>query len=367
MNVCHTQNSASSAPLRGSPEKISLAETQRTLRADGKRIFFCRSGGGFPGIDIHAGIWLALEDAGIVATDCLGTSAGAVVGAFDADRYTASRCAQIVRALRDEDVREERRWWKVRAPWIDSFLGFGKITRVLSELLPWNFNVLQKPLTALATNDATGEGVELRTGELIPAIEASMAISGVFPRVEVIPFDDGHAEAGVVCSDGGTTANLPLPGCVGPEDEVWLLIARRPLAYAGGDNMLTRLLWNLDLLAEAQVRETVEQAVCVWGSKVKIIRPEVSVHNGALHFDHSLIQEAHAGAAKQIAAAQRDAATAQAERRMEMLETPVRGIRLERSSRAGTPGCTKTPASGCGTQVSGFKSQVSGKGVPNAV
>lgn len=32
---------------------------------------YVRSGGGLPGLDIHAGIWLALESAGIRATHCI--------------------------------------------------------------------------------------------------------------------------------------------------------------------------------------------------------------------------------------------------------------------------------------------------------
>lgn len=245
-----------------------------------KRILFSRSGGGMPGLDIHAGIWLALEEDGVGATDCVGTSAGAIVSAFDAAGYSAVECTNLLAALRDEDVRRERLAWKLRLPWIDHFLEHAPIAAFLRAHLPKEFAALTKPLTCRATDEETAESVGLASGDLTPALLASMSISGVWPAVHL---------QGRVLSDGGTTANVPLPADLAAFDEVWLLVTRRQLDYRRrNDSILSRLIWNLDLQAEHEVISTVREARRRH-PRVRLIRPSVCVTRGLLRFDHRLI------------------------------------------------------------------------------
>ena len=71
---------------------------------------------------------------------------------------------------------------------------------VRGQLQPASFLDLADDLTVFATRNADGRATPIFRGELVPALLASMAISGVFPAVTI----DGQE-----FSDGGTTNNLP--------------------------------------------------------------------------------------------------------------------------------------------------------------
>ena len=240
---------------------------------------FCWSGGGLPGLDIHAGIWMALDELGIRSTANAGTSAGAIMAALNSTGIDGAVAGAIVTGLKDSDVRSERFAWKVRIPWISYFLENKPVRDLLAWHLPSTFEKLAKPLQVFATHDQTGESMAFFGGELIGCVLASMAISGVFPSVGG-------------CSDGGTTADLPLPEQWENYDRVYLLVAKRPLEYGGSDSMLSRLMYNADLFMENQVRRTIAEARAK-RPDVVVIRPPVRTVTGGLHFDHALVGEAH--------------------------------------------------------------------------
>lgn len=256
---------------------MTASPDTRNLKPD-HSVLFCWSGGGLPGLDIHTGIWLALEELGIKATANAGTSAGAIMAAFNSLGSTAYQAEIIIRALFDSKVRAERCLWKLRIPWIDSFLKTEPIRKLLEAHLPAEFGNLEKPLHVFCTNEESGTSWEFSDGLLITRLLASMAISGVFPSVGGF-------------SDGGTSADLPLPLGWEKYDDVWLLIAARPLDYRGKDSILTRLMFNTDLFMEAQIQHTIADAR-EKRPDVHVIRPRVRAPLGGLHFDHSLIQEA---------------------------------------------------------------------------
>ena len=147
------------------------------MNAD-KNILFCWSGGGLPGLDIHAGIWLALEEMGIESTANAGTSAGAIMAAMNSTGMGAVTACTILHGLKDSDVRAERFMWKVRIPWISCFLENKPIGELLARHLPATFEKLQKPLQVFATKDETAESVAFVGGQLIGSVLASMAICG---------------------------------------------------------------------------------------------------------------------------------------------------------------------------------------------
>lgn len=240
---------------------------------------FCWSGGGLPGLDIHAGIWMALDELGIRSTANAGTSAGAIMAALNSTGIDGTVAGAIVSGLLDSDVRSERFMWKMRIPWIAYFMQNEPVRDLLAWHLPATFEKLAKPLQVFATHDKTGETMAFFGGQLIDCVLASMAISGVFPSVGG-------------CSDGGTTADLPLPVQWEKYDRVYLLVAKRPLEYVGRDSMLSRLMYNADLFMENQVRRTIAEARAK-RPDVVVIRPPVRAVTGSLHFDHALIGEAH--------------------------------------------------------------------------
>lgn len=259
-----------------------------------KKILFVRSGGGMPGLDIHAGINLALYKNGIRATHNVGCSAGAIVAALDSNGFSPLAIEMLIRSLTDYDVRKERFAWKARALWVDYFLEHEPIVALLKKLLPAEFGDLVKPLQVAATRcrDA-GKVLFPGTYFISPreAVLASMSIHGVFPTVSI---DDE-----LYC-DGGVRNNLPLPRDWENYDEVWLIIATPPTSYRQRSGILARLMLNIAWLMRDQIEDVIEQTS--GNPKVKVIWPNVGKFSAMLRFDHDLINLAKMEADKQIKA-----------------------------------------------------------------
>lgn len=259
------------------------------------RILFVRSGGGMPGLDIHAGIWMALAEAGVAATDCWGTSAGAVVSALDAYGVPAALAANTILQLADGDVRSERAAWKLRVPWIDSYLRPDPVLRLLRTLLPAGWEGFKKALHVYATRADSGAAEDGASAFAEPAraVLASMSICGAFPPVIG---DDGQEYF-----DGGVAANLPAPRSAAAANafsEIWLLVAAgRPRGYARASGMLTRLVQNARWMMHAQIVDAIRDCqdaaeFTMRGTRVRVLWPDLETTKGVLHFDHQLVQQA---------------------------------------------------------------------------
>ena len=263
-----------------------------------KKVLFVRSGGGLPGLDIHVGIWQALDELGIKADACHGTSAGAIISAFDAYEHSVSEIRQLICGLSEEDVLDYRRLWMLRVPFINSFIQPDKIHALLDRELDYGF-ACRKELVTWSTNARTGYGTNTFRPELAQtpaqAVIASMSISGVFPPTKLLDGDD--------YTDGGVSANLPVPpvALLKEYDHVYLLIATGDDAKYNEDNsLLTQLLQNVAWLQEDQRNDTIDHTFTALGyAKVTVIKPELSTP-GMLHFDHRLIEEAYAWTKKQL-------------------------------------------------------------------
>jgi len=256
------------------------------MASEAKRLF-CWSGGGLPGLDIHCGIWKALEAAGIRASANAGTSAGAFVGALYSSGMMQHGAERVLRSLKDSDVIQKRAFWKLRILSAVSICYPDAIHALCNALLPRNFRDLAMPLSVHVTHDLTGNPQELRSGNLPLSVAASMAIAGVWPPVNL---EHPNGRTGREYSDGGTTENLPLPDDLAGYDEVWLLVAKRPLAFPERRTIFSRMMYNIDLMSEHAVRETIATARRVHGC-VRVIRPLVESPLGTLHFDHDLIDK----------------------------------------------------------------------------
>ena len=257
-----------------------------------KKILFVRSGGGMPGLDIHAGINLALYKNGIRATHNAGCSAGAIIAALDSYGFSPVGIATLIRNLTDDEVLKERFAWKARALWVDYFLEHEPIFTLLERLLPASFNELVKPLHVAATRCRDGYKATFGSSvSLRHAVLASMSIHGVFPTVSI---DDE-----LYC-DGGVRNNLPLPRDWETYDEVWLLIATPPTSYRQRSGILARLMLNIAWLMRDQIEDVIEQTS--GNPKVKVIWPNVGKFSAMLRFDHDLINLAKMEADKQIKA-----------------------------------------------------------------
>jgi len=258
-----------------------------------KRILFSWSGGGLPGLDIHTGIWKALSSFDIYPTTNVGTSAGAIMAALNSSGQGIVIIEKIMRDLKDKDVRSKRFMWRSRIAFINSFLKHDKIEKLLRQLLPPTFNRLVKPLEVYFTVEQTGQSTFSSSGDLIEPILASMSIAGVFPPVVI--------DNGIHLVDGGTSANLPLPQDWKTYDEIYLLVAARPLYYRKSRGIITRLMYNIDLLLEDQIRDTIARVRRHKpGRYVHVLRPQVRATRGSLHFDHDLINEAYIQTQQQL-------------------------------------------------------------------
>ena len=257
------------------------------MTSEGKNVLFVLSGGGMPGLDLHAGIWRALETAGIFATEISGTSAGAIVGAANAVGWHAPGFEDYLRQHGDGDVRHERPFWKLRAPFLESIHDSDRIQVILEAVLPPLWNKVAKPFHAWACKQRNGERVNVARPELAEmpsdAVLASMSISGIFPAVTLL---DGENYV-----DGGMRFNLPLLSNWQDYDEVWLLIGKtRPQDYKGR-GIISNLIRNLDILALDQIQDVLEETA--GDPRVHVVWPDIKCETSMLHFNHDLIDAAY--------------------------------------------------------------------------
>jgi NTE family protein len=237
------------------------------------------------GIDVHAGFWQALEEAGIRPAAISATSAGALVGGvMSRGKMLANAFANYIRGLADGDIRRERALWKLRALWIDYYLDPRPIRQHVQALTAGCPALVPAHLWA-TRQDGTLVDVARIAPTRTDAVMASMAICGVFPPVVI-----GHDEF----FDGGVRANLPLPPGLALYDEVWLLIATAsPLGYRKTSGMITRLLQNVTWLMQDQIEDTIQLAKKSH-PRVHVLWPAFETPRGALRFDHALIDKARA-------------------------------------------------------------------------
>jgi len=253
-----------------------------------RKILFVRSGGGMPGLDIHAGIWQALTQCDIIATANSGTSAGAIVGAVDSARWHPDAFIEYLRWHSDSSVRHQHALWFMRSRWLESIHDNDRIRCVLEGLLPPAWRTMSKPLSAWATRLRDDAFINVARPEIAAtpadAVLASMSICGLFPAV---PLLDGETYI-----DGGVRFNLPLTLDWEDFDDVYLLIASpRPSDYARQDGILTNLIRNIQAMAFDQIDDVIRQtATC---PKVHVIWPDLHSSAGLLHFDHDLIEAAY--------------------------------------------------------------------------
>lgn len=160
------------------------------------------SGGGANGA-VEVGFCKAIHEAGIPLDLIIGTSVGAINGAMLAAGVPPETIQTRWRNARQHKLLHVD-WWGLMtrglaAPGIFS----GPVFR---DFLEWaiparSFSELKIPFAAVATDLATGEPVTIESGELIPAVQASCALPGIYPAVEL----DGR-----LLTDGGISRPVPV-------------------------------------------------------------------------------------------------------------------------------------------------------------
>lgn len=169
-------------------------------------------GGGVKGL-AHIPLLKKLDALGAKPSCISGTSMGAIIGALYAAGLSGEEIEARVRDhlfSRKDSIKHFYKRRKHLMRWLRVFSfeknrgGFinaeGLFDELFNEIVDKNFEDLSIPFTAIATNFHTGDEVALSQGSLLPAVQASMAVPGVFAPVKI---DEN------LLVDGGLVNNVP--------------------------------------------------------------------------------------------------------------------------------------------------------------
>lgn len=161
----------------------------------------------------HVAVLETFDAMGIRPVAIAGTSMGAIIGALYASGRTGRDIGKLIRSItvrKGESLRQilDRRgellkWLRAMTP---DFRGRGlvrtdRFIRLLAEEIGCEtFEELATPLAVVAADFWMGGQVVMDSGELLPAIQASMAVPGAFPPVE---------RDGLTLVDGGVVNLVP--------------------------------------------------------------------------------------------------------------------------------------------------------------
>jgi NTE family protein len=177
-----------------------------------KHIGLALGGGGVRAM-AHVPILEAMDHSGLKISALAGTSMGAILGALYASGLTGEAIRQKIRRQAGLDGLKQKtfagksslllQWLKMVK--FDSGRGGllradGFLTFLLDEIRDTTFEDLKIPLQVVTADFWTGEEVVFSSGPLLPALEASMAIPGIFSPVSF---------GGRVLIDGGMVNNVP--------------------------------------------------------------------------------------------------------------------------------------------------------------
>jgi NTE family protein len=169
------------------------------------RTAFVLAGGGSFGA-IQVGMMLALAQRGVTADMVVGSSVGALNGAYYAAEpgvQTVERLADIWRNIRRQDVfpitLSTLAAFVLRRDFLVSQEGIRKLVR---DFLPYReLEEAKIPVHVVATDMISGENVVLSSGSAVDAIAATTAIPGAFAPVRY---------EGTFLSDGAVSSNTPV-------------------------------------------------------------------------------------------------------------------------------------------------------------
>lgn len=149
-------------------------------------------GGGARGFT-HLGVIKAFEEFGIKFDCVAGTSVGSIVGAFYAAGYTYKQMYDIVKNIKEKDIR------KNVIPFTPSKTdGIGEL--VINNLGDINIEELPIHFSAVAVDIKSTKEICISKGNLAKAVMGSCAVPGVF---QPVVFDD------MILCDGGLQNTIP--------------------------------------------------------------------------------------------------------------------------------------------------------------
>lgn len=232
------------------------------------------AGGGAKGA-AHVGVIKVLEELGVPIDYIAGTSMGAIVGGLYASGLSSDELATAIKSIDWNDIfddkppranRDFRRKLDDEGFLVRNKLGFKdgsfqfprgvingqKLELVLRDFSKNavrinNFDNLPIPFRAVAADIETGETVILGSGDLVNAMRASMAVSGVFPPVE---------NNGRLLVDGGLAENLPIDVARKMGADILIVVGFPEQLKKRGElnNAVSIVLQSLDILISQNSR-----------------------------------------------------------------------------------------------------------------
>lgn len=162
------------------------------------RIGLALGGGGARGL-CHIEFIKVLDDLHIQPSIIAGTSMGAIIGAFYAAGLSGEEMTELIDRISLRELTQLLDF-SILSP--SGLVKGARVTEFLDEHLPVKrFEDLEIPLKIVATDFWHREEVIFDSGDLIPAIRASISIPGIFEPV---------INNGVVMVDGGAVNPVPM-------------------------------------------------------------------------------------------------------------------------------------------------------------
>jgi len=218
-------------------------------------------GGGARGI-AHVGVLRTLEAAGIKIDAVVGTSMGALVGAchllgrldlFESEARSLNK-RKAIKEILDLTVPKY------------SLLKGKKAHRYIEKLVGRNnFSHLSLPLWIIATNLADGQPIIINKGSLANAIQASIAVPGVFPPVKL--GDD-------YLVDGGVASPTPIAEAIAWGADIVIavdLVLKRGTKLKEKPDLLFTLMQSYETIRNKSVWDGQTEH-----QKVILIKPDLS-------------------------------------------------------------------------------------------
>lgn len=226
------------------------------------RIGLALGSGGAGGL-AHIAMLSVFEELEIEPAAIAGTSIGAVIGALHAAGLESGRIRELFREfggsamdplsglLSDGGPPGLRDLLKLDLT-AGSVLDSGRFIEFIADHFEAReFAELEKPLAVVATDYWTGEPVVLRDGDLLEAIQASMAVPGLFAPV---PRGDQ------LLIDGGASDPLPVDGLEDVDVVVAIDVTGTRRQDRDGRPHLTDLLFNtFEIMQQSILRTRLEQ------------------------------------------------------------------------------------------------------------
>ncbi len=242
---------------------------------------FAFSGGGAFGSS-QVGMVRALLERGITPDLIVGTSVGSLHGALLAARpdEAVEVMTELWTGMDRRALFGGRRDAMVSLARHRSLARFDRLQAMLAQHLGVDrFEEMVTPFAAVATEIVTGEPELLSTGPVIPALLASSAVPGVFPRVEI---------ASRTYVDGGVSANVPIRQAIAfGAASVIVLDATPPSdAAAVPSSMMGGLIHSVSLMLRNQRAHAVDELAHRY--PVAVLPSATPPDIGTFNFDRTL-------------------------------------------------------------------------------